>query len=267
MQPIDYTRSLTLAIGHGNQPRFQIESRTRIIDAQGETFDFIQTAQCKGEKTFGHEDEDTIFHSDSQHGSRIFGEQKVVWYRMRRNVEPEHKRDGRTIVPPTPWGGTPRHKLVKANCVELESDQDIVQATIDMLPLIAQTEINGKNGLKAIIEYPVKTMNTIIPENMEEYKNNYEGKQKFKTMVSGEKNFLYQVDTGPIAFPDLKIDCEYHEERLHLAYIIFNERHFADFSIIQPTPVTKDNKEICQVYHHSRYERCEAQNRIYAIRD
>ncbi len=76
----------------------------------------------------------------------------------------------------------------------------------------------------------------------------------------------YQVDTGPIAFPDLtrghdpKINC------LSLAFIAFNAPDFADFIVEQPTPVVEGDIEKCQVYHYSAPFSLPATNRVLAQR-
>ena len=55
------------------------------------------------------------------------------------------------------------------------------------------------------MEYPVKTMNT------------------------NRANDIYQVDTGPVAFPDLSQRHARHVDALSLAFVVFNAPHFADF--------------------------------------
>lgn len=76
---------------------------------------------------------------------------------------------------------------------------------------------------------------------------------------------MYQVDTGPIAFPDLEqrsdplIDC------LHLAFIAFNAPHFADFVIEQPTPVMKHGEELCKIHHYSNPISLPAKNIVLAV--
>ena len=76
---------------------------------------------------------------------------------------------------------------------------------------------------------------------------------------------MYQVDTGPIAFPDLtkrydpQIDC------LQLAFIAFNAPHFADFVVEQPTPVIEDGQEKCKIYHYSSPFSMAAKNVVLAV--
>ena len=140
------------------------------------------------------------------------------------------------------WDG-PRMMLHGAtNVTELDTFEKIRDATAAGHPIVTRTEIrNDETGLRAVIECPTKTMNVSLKKSM------------------------YQVDTGPIAFPDLtkrfdpQIDC------LSLAFIAFNAPHFADFVIEQPTPVTEGEEEKSQVYHFSSPFSLPAKNLVLAL--
>ena len=107
---------------------------------------------------------------------------------------------------------------------------------------MAQTEISREDtGLTAIIEYPVKTMNIRDEEP------------------------TYQVDTGPVAFPDLSRRYERLPDALSLAFVAFNAPHFADFVIEDETPILQDGQELTRVHHYSRILSLPAKNRIFAI--
>ncbi len=73
--------------------------------------------------------------------------------------------------------------------------------------------------LRAVIEYPIKTMN-----------------------ISMDKS-VYQVDTGPIALPELEKRYDPPIDALRLAFVAFNTPDFADFVVEQPTPVIQDGQE------------------------
>ena len=110
-----------------------------------------------------------------------------------------------------------------AELTRLDTFESIRDATAAGLPIVTQTEIrNDQTGLRAVIECPTKTMN-----------------------ISLEKK-MYQVDTGPIAFPDLAQRFEVMSDCLSVAFVVFNAPHFADFIIEQPTPVVEDGQEKCQ---------------------
>ena len=115
-------------------------------------------------------------------------------------------------------------------------------ATAAGLPIVTQTELqNTDTGLTAVIEAPCKTMNVSHPKKM------------------------YQVDTGPVAFPDLSKHYEIQIDCLNLAFIAFNTSHFADFVIEAPTPVLDGEKELANVYHYSKILSLTAKNRIFAL--
>ena len=106
---------------------------------------------------------------------------------------------------------------------------------------MAVTEIrNEETGLTATIEYPVKTMNIHEPDR------------------------IYQVDTGPVAWPDLSRRRERLADLLSLAFVAFNAPHFADFVIEAPTTVG-EGEAAAEVYHYSKRVSLSATNRLFAI--
>ena len=123
----------------------------------------------------------------------------------------------------------------------LESDREVVQATEDYLPIIARTEISSNStGLRAIIEYPVKTMN-----------------------VQTERQRM-QVDTGPLAFADLDAAVDRNIERLSMAYVCYNTYDVAEFVLRKPTPVMKDGREVGSVVDYSEVRRIPAKTTLYS---
>lgn len=160
------------------------------------------------------------------------------------------------------------HHLVEVEADELTTDEAIVQATHEFVPLIAQTEIwNEKTGLVAVMEYPIKTMNTVLPGDMQRFNKDFAPKHLFKAMDTIGRECVWQVDTGPVAFPDLEMACENHAERISLVYIAFNLPDIVDFVVIQPTPIEKEGKEVTTVHYYSRYVHLPARNRIFAIQE
>ncbi len=118
-------------------------------------------------------------------------------------------------------------KLREAPVYELRSWEDIRKATMLGLPLISQTKIrNAETGMEAIIECPVKTMN-LSPERK-----------------------MFQVDTGPLCYPDLSKQHSPQINHLSVAFIAFNSGLRADFIIEQPTRIMGEGREICQIYHY-----------------
>jgi hypothetical protein len=238
MLPLDYGRSFICHTAPENSVRFWVESRTRIIDEkQGTISDFYQCGSCKSEDTFAVKD---LFVKDNYDFLPILGEGSAVIFRRHAYVSKRY----RTVTSSSKilWG-PPTLALKQASGVtELTSWDEIQQATAKALPLVTQTEVRHEStGLRAIIECPTKTMNISHTRKM------------------------YQVDTGPVAYPDLSRSYSPRIESLSLAFLAFNAPHFADFIIEQPTAIPPDGQEKCQVFHYSKPFSLAAKNRIFAL--
>jgi hypothetical protein len=234
---LDYGRSFIAGTAPFNCVRFWVESRTTIFDDQaGTAVDYYQCASCKSENTFADKD---LLKTDNYDFLPILGGGDWLVFRRRARISPSYRA---VCKAEELWGGPKMMLHNAARVTELDSFERIRDATAAGLPIVTQTEIrNDKTGLRAVIECPTKTMNISLDKSM------------------------YQVDTGPIAFPDLtkrfdpQIDC------LSLAFIAFNAPHFADFVIEQPTPVVEDDQEKCQTYHFSSPFSLPAKNVVLAL--
>jgi len=240
MKPLDYGRSFLIGNMPENEVRFWAESRTRIMDEEmGESEDYIQTGSCKSEDTFAEKD---LFYRDNYDFLPIFGPEYGVIFRRKAWLNADYKS---CLPVKDMWNGQRLHLVEAASFDELRTNEAIIEATHAFLPIVAQTELwDDETRLRAIIEVPVKTMNTTRERN------------------------AYQVDTGPVAFPDLLKRHERHVDGIALAFVAFNAPHFADFVIEEPTPIRengREGKEICKVYHYSRRVSLTARNRLYAI--
>jgi len=237
MRPLDYGSSFICHPSSMNSVRFWVESRTRIVDdAAGTRRDYYQCASCKSENTFG--EKDLLYKDNYDFLPIISGDDLLIFRRPARIAD-----NYRTITQAEKVWGSPILKLREAaEVTELRTWAQVRDATAAANPIVTQTEIaNEETGLRAVIECPTKTMN-----------------------VSLEKE-MYQVDTGPIAFPDLAKRHEPEIACLSLAFIVFNAPHFADFVIEQPTPVIEDGEEKCRIYHYSNPFSIPAKNRVLAL--
>jgi len=235
MVPLDYGRSFICNTAPVNAVRFWVESRTRVIDERAGTWtDYHQCGSCKSENTFAARD---LFHQNNYDFLPILGVGQ--WLIFRRPVGLSDRY--RSVKAVEEVWGPPILRLREASTVTvLDTWEAIRDATAEAVPIVTQTEIaNEATGLKAIIECPVKTMN-----------------------VSLEKR-LYQVDTGPVAFPDLTQRLDPEIECLRLAFLAFNAPDFADFVVEQPTPVGEE--ALCEVYHYSKPFSLPSRNRVLAL--
>jgi len=239
-RPLDYGLSFLSNPSPANSVRFWIESRTTLVDdSTGERVDFYQCASCKSERTFA---EEGLFQEDNYDFLPIFGGKEAEDLLVFRRPARLSERYREVTKSEDVWG-KPILKLREGRPVRvLDTWEAIRDATAAAVPIVTQTEIaNPETGLRAIIECPVKTMNVSLDLEM------------------------YQVDTGPVAFPDLSRRFDPWIECLRLAFVAFNAPHFADFVIEQPTPVVEDEKEVCQIHHYSNPISLPAKNTVLAV--
>ena len=235
---LDYGRSFVSGVAEWNRVRFWVESRTRIIDERsGRHEDFIQCGACKSENTFAKKD---LMKKENYDFIPVFGQETGVLFRRMASLNKNYRQILKTS---DMWGGQ-KYQLHEAKEAELlESSAAVRSATHEGWPLVAQTEIRDQGaGLRAILEYPVKTINIL------------------------DSNDVYQVDTGPLAFPDLSRRYERRAESLSLAFVAFNVPHFADFVIEDATPIVEHGKEMARVWHYSRLLSLPAVNRLYVCK-
>ena len=235
MQPcLDYGRSFINTKATSNSPRFWIESRCLISDpSTGETAEYYQCGSCKSEHTFAEKD---LFQEDNFDFLPIFSQRETVIFRRRSRWTGEYHEVAGAI-----WGGTVPSQRVFTGRV-LTTPEEIFEAMSSGKPLVGQTELRDKaSGRKAIIEYPIKTINW------------HRG------------NKVWQVDTGPVIFPDLSVPAAQWSRNIKLAFIAFRTEDWADFVVEQPTPIMDGEKEAAKVYHYSGIIHLDTRNVIIAL--
>ncbi len=211
---IDYGHSFIQTLGPENAVRFLIESRMKIFDSKtGKSTDFWQAASCKSENTFAKKN---LFMENNYNFLPVFVEEdSVIIFRSyvpwNENYVSLSDKNSTTF---SIWG-KPEFLLKRfEKATLLENCEEIINATHWGLVLIGRTEIfDEKTGVKAIVEYPVKTMNTNVERK------------------------IYQVDTGPVLYPHLEKKMQSLKDFVSIGYIAFNTEGFADFIIEQPTRV------------------------------
>jgi hypothetical protein len=83
-------------------------------------------------------------------------------------------------------------------------------------------------------------------------------------MNTNRERDVYQVDTGPVAFPDLGGGHERHVDRISLAFLAFNAPDFTDFVIETPTLVG-EGERAGETHHYSRLMSLQAENRLFSV--
>lgn len=237
MKPLDYGRSFLIGTAAFNEVRFWLESRTILIDdATGNSEQYLQAASCKSEDTFAQED---LFLEDNYDFLPVFGPGTGIIFRRKADFHGDYKQ---CLPVSDMWGGPKHHLAESTDCDLLADNHAILAATYDGQPLVAQTEIRDSASKRhAIIEYPVKTMNT------------------------RREDGVFQVDTGPVLFPDFALDHDHSCKMMSLAFVAFNVFTCADFILEAPTDIHRDGNHQVTVHHYSRRISLSSVNRIYAL--
>jgi hypothetical protein len=236
---VDYGRSFFCNTAEFNSVRMWIESRTIIINEKtGKEHVYYQGASCKSENTFGEKD---LFYKDNYDFLPVFGDGKVLVFRRHANKRGDRYRTISDME--EMWGADPVIYTPSSEFAEeLVTWEKIRDATAAGISIVSRTEFSDPGtGLKAVIECPVKTMNISHPKKM------------------------YQVDTGPVALPDLTKNYDVQIECLSLAFLAFNKNSFTDFVIETETPIIEGDKEVTTVYHYSKQLSLKTNNRLFAL--
>jgi len=231
MQVLDFSRSFVTFVtpGRGNNARLQVEAECR-ISAGGREQSYYFFASCKSEHTFAREG---LFHQDNYDFCGIFSNEEYAIFRTKSSHHAGWKEQGL-------WQGrfeaVPQH-LVRAEGRQLAGPAQMVQASLANVPLVGRVEIEGGAGERALLEFPIKTMNV------------------------NDIEVVFQVDTGPLAFPDFSLPAVRQIERLFPAYVAYNAPHFADFVVQQPLQVAGG----AEVTHYGRLLSLPARTAVIAL--
>ena len=117
----------------------------------------------------------------------------------------------------------------------LESAEAIVNATLADDLLVGRCAFRLHERYDIEIDFPIKTMN------------------------ANEREWIWQVDTGPVLFPELSAEDDCWIDSFRLAYIAFNRADYAEFITQAPTPLS----DSISVNHYSRIARMNTLNTIF----
>ena len=287
---LDFSYSFIAGAGPLCAIRFVVESTCTVFDdTQGTAKVYYQCASCKSEDTFGRGTEasgNNLFQDPNYDFCPLYctptvpqgreiaevaldGGDYVCWrrkldfaapallaYGYNGRAQPTHGyRQTIDLNDDIPFG-TPTLRLSRAPADAYEVDVDdfeaVRRATVACHQLVQVTEIRGEAdgaGLRAVIECPVKTMNLAIETDNAQH----------------HPAGTWQVDTGPVAVPDLTRRFERASDAISLGFIAINnlQPHQADFVTEQPTPLPA-HPEI-QVLHYSHPITVPATSRLIAI--
>ena len=238
---IDFANSYMTWFGAagGSISRIDIEAACTLIDESGAEDSFYLIAPCRAEHT--HSDGQLIVMPNYDFRG-IFGRSEYRIIRTHWVSEPDYLGDpgldttgGRVLDEPGLHGGKWDEVRLDVpcfeTCTELEGNQAVVDATLENRPLVSRTELEDKrSGTRAVLEYPVKTMNVM------------------------RAPVRFQIDTGPIIVPDFASTADLAVARFDLAHVVYNLFDRGEMILRKPVTVGRGDDGVDVTDYSERVE-------------
>ena len=74
----------------------------------------------------------------------------------------------------------------------------------------------------------------------------------------------FQVDTGPVLFPDLKSESDQDIQKLNLAFVCYNNRNIAEFVSRVPSILNDNKGNKIETMEYSQIDRVNVKTRLFA---
>ena len=235
MSPIDFARSFVtrdwrLSSAHNNV-RIQLDAACSVIDERsGRSEAFYLCAPCRGER---YRKDDSLFAMPSYEWCGIFGDKQSLifgthWTSDRDDITLDDRADHLDI-----------RTFPKAR--QLTSHDEVVRTVVETRqPFVARTELwDEARALRAVLEYPVRTMNAYIDTNE------------------------FQVDTGPLIVPDFAREAERTIERFDVAYVVYNTFDKAGFVLRKPVQIAQRGDRSIRTTDYSEVRVVPTSHEIY----
>jgi hypothetical protein len=209
-----------------NDARVQLDCRCRIEDGEtGRSEEFVLGAACKTERV---PPERGLWTEPNADFVPIFSRDRFMHLKAYARAggepgRPNGPTSDRLVVSRDQAFARVSVDVVERDAVALESAAEVIAAALANAPLVGRTSF-GHGTRRAVIEYPIKTINV------------------------SERDGHYQVDTGPVLFPDLDRPWDELIEGMDLAYVAFNAPAWAEFLLRVPTPLETG----IRVHHYSK---------------
>ncbi|NWG12237.1 MAG: hypothetical protein HXY20_01745 [Acidobacteria bacterium] len=247
MEILDYRNSFAFTTSafdgqEDNTARMQLLSRCQIHDLEnGTESEFFLGKACIGEHVY----QDKIAQIPTSEVNVIFGYGMYKLLKKFASHEHDEVQVSRVEEKQRNFDGRYRYLTDQHFCLRkregrvLETPQEIIRAMLAGDPMVGRTILPKVGRWEAFVEYPLTYMNVHPP-------------------ISG-----FQIDEGPIVFPELTPETEKPIERLEMAFILYNRLDRAEFIVRSPTQISQSPAAV--TLHYSKYLLLEVQTQIFAL--
>jgi hypothetical protein len=237
MRVLDYSRSFVSFVLPVNTARLQVEARCILALPRAAGEEFLMFASCKSETCYV---DGQLFQDPNYDFSGIFGETGYRIERIHADAAAEKPEIGRIAER---FDQVTRQLCEARDPSPLTEKHAVIDATLAGQIIVARTELHDEaSGARAVLEYPVKTMNV------------------------HRETGAFQVDTGPVPLYDFGSGEGEVLARFAWAHLAYNEFRGAWFVSQAPTAIVRDGAEVARTSHYSVLgERAEAVNSLWAL--
>ena len=249
MKVFDYNRCFAINTAardkeETNTCRTQLLARCAIEDENAEQIEeFFLGKECIGEYMYA---EDNIAQVPTSEVSTIFSRNESSLLKRFANHERDVVQAGPIDVRRKNFDGSYsywtdlRFSLQQSQARRLTTAEEIIDATLAGEVLLGRTTIaDARSGQRALLEYPIPYMNVHPPQKR------------------------FQVDVGPMLYPDFAATADSLVEQMQLAYVMFNQLHEAEFALRVPTQVVEG--QTAEVLHYSKVIKLQAESELYSL--
>ena len=227
-----------------NTCRTQLLARCVLTDkSSGQSEQFFLGKECIGEYMY---QERGIAQVPTSEVCTIFGAQDSSLLKKFANHDNDVIQPGAMTVPRKGFDGSYANwtslnfVLKEATARPLQNTDEIIAATLAGEPLVGRTTLDDAEGdWQAVLEYPIPYMNVHPPED------------------------CFQVDVGPILYPDFAATAPSLVERLQLAYVMYNQLDAAEFALRVPTQVAEGQS--ATTLHYAEVIKMAAPSILYSL--
>jgi hypothetical protein len=238
LEALDFSRSFvtffTTPAQGGNIARIQIDATCRVDGwgPDGGIGEFHLIAPCRSEQMYR---DGQLFQMPNYEFCGIFASDELVLLRTHWTSD----REAPEYAKPEDRFERIAIDLSQTTFEALDTDATVVHATLANRRLVARTELTDEaSGARAIIDYPVKTMNV-------------------------RKNPMsFQVDTGPILIPRWDAGDLAAPLRFDVAHAVYWQRDRSEFVLRRPHDVGEGSEAPIQVTDYSELRFDSATNSI-----
>ena len=249
MEALDYRNSFVIntAAQDGvemNTCRAQINASCVLTDtAAGQSHELYLGKECIGEHMYK---EIGIAQVPTSEVATIFGRSESSLLKKFANHDSDVVQSGAMDVRRKGFAGgysywTDLQFILRSAQVRpLETVEEIIAATLAGEAMVGRTAlIDPERGWEAALEYPINYVNVHPPAGR------------------------FQVDVGPILYPDLTSTEASVVDRVQLAYVMYNQLDEVEFALRMPTAVAEGQSG--ETLHYSEIIKVSAPSELYSL--